>query len=76
MMESTGDEIDRASNLEAYYREQALARMQRGAPPADFDGESCYECGGHIHPKRLELGYWNCIECVELQERHNKFFKR
>lgn len=50
-----------------------IAKLRRGAgTPADWDGETCYDCAGEIDPARLRLGYHTCIHCQEVRELRMK----
>lgn len=73
------DDIDRASDREAWFRERALIEQQQRAgfaEAADWDRRSakwCVEpaCGDRIPDERRRLlpGVQRCVTC---QERHEK----
>jgi DnaK suppressor protein len=55
-------EFDRKQLLQV---EDALRRIDRG------EYGHCLQCGGEIHPKRLEVAPWAryCVKCQELEEK-------
>ncbi len=63
-MEATQEAIDRV---------RQLAKI---TPPEDFDGENCVACGLEIENRRLDLGYYTCIDCERKKELTAKLFRR
>lgn len=46
------------------------AARRKARTPADWDGQTCYECTDSIDPERLRLtGSHLCIECARIAER-------
>lgn len=73
MADSGADDLDHASDVEQAFREAALKAARAGeAIPKDFDGENCYDCALEVHPARLALGKFRCIECQTLKEKADK----
>lgn len=75
--EKYSDQCDVAAELEDRFRLEAIrvASLQSKVP-ADFDGESCTECGGEIAAGRLALGKWVCIECQVTIETQKKYWRK
>ena len=70
--ERAPDPVDLASDREEIDRDNALRRVIERAnikAPADFDGETCVDCGLDIPAGRLALGKWTCIYCQELRDK-------
>lgn len=54
-------------------RDAGVLRARRAnAAPADWDGETCYDCEGDIPAERLKHGFCRCVECQTLKERIEK----
>jgi hypothetical protein len=64
------DEIDIAQELNELHYEQSMRafRLRVKAPPPNFDGVNCTDCGEPVEPERLKLGFWRCIHCASLLE--------
>ncbi len=43
----------------------------RQVKPKDYDGK-CEECGQVVDPRRIEIGYYNCVPCQEQEEARRK----
>lgn len=46
----------------------------RELPPSGFDG-AC-ECGDPIPQKRIDLGYYRCLECQSAREQKSRLAPR
>lgn len=64
-------DFELAAELEQWRRDivlQAHRAVLNEPAPADFDGSTCTDCGGIIHPLRLGLGKFRCLECQQVRE--------
>lgn len=70
MSDNSADSLDHASDVEASFRDWAIAELRRPLiPPADFNGVDCVECDEPIPEARLKLKKFNCVYCQEAKER-------
>ncbi|MBA3008495.1 MAG: TraR/DksA family transcriptional regulator [Desulfocapsa sp.] len=67
------DQFDRAQELDAYYRRQALAQHKERMPKGD-SRTHCLECGGEIPAARRTYlpGVQHCVGCAEQLERQRR----
>lgn len=49
----------------------ALARKVEKVP-ADWDGETCYECGHELPPERIAAKRFKCVRCKTIEEKKAK----
>ena len=71
MSDYSADSFDQASEVEAMFREKAIAAARASVIiPSDFDGKHCIDCDLEISAGRLALGKFTCIYCQELRERN------
>lgn len=61
------DDIDRAQEADARFREQSLSLQARVAAFAGVSRETCIDCGYEIPEGRRKF-LPGCIRCVECQE--------
>lgn len=67
--------IEQAEALQLKVVEEAIRRAkQKRAPPPGFDG-SCPECSELVPIKRIELGFYNCVDCQALKEQRDAIQK-
>lgn len=65
--------FERAEELARAEIEAGIARARRRAStPSGFDG-FC-DCGNEIPSKRVELGYYRCLECQTKLEKTRRLF--
>lgn len=72
-------QMELAERLEETFRDRALAEVRaqaHEASPQDWDGETCYDCGGEIPEQRLRLDKFRCVGCQEIKERGSQLFRR
>ncbi|HEJ4644452.1 TraR/DksA C4-type zinc finger protein [Pseudomonas aeruginosa] len=62
-----GDILDRASELEEFHLQAALASRPRPAPAYSISATICDDCGSEIPPAR-RLAVPGCDCCVECQQ--------
>ena len=64
------DQFDRAQDLDAYYRQQALDTHARAKRSAGESRTACIDCGDEIPEARRRVlsGCIRCRECAELFE--------
>ena len=73
--ERVSDESDRASLLEEKARIAAITAMRKEPkPPADWDKETCYECGEDLPEQRIVANRFLCVTCKSAQEKRMKGF--
>jgi RNA polymerase-binding transcription factor DksA len=68
-------QLEHAALLEQWVRDSAIAAVRKKEiriEPTGFDG-TC-ECGEDIDPRRIDAGYYNCIDCAEYQEEQQARF--
>lgn len=71
--ERVSDESDRASLLEEKARIAAITAMRKEPkPPADWDKETCYECGVDLPQQRIDAGRFLCVGCKTIEEKKQK----
>ena len=71
--ERVSDESDRASLLEEKARIAAITAMRKEPkPPADWDKETCYECGVDLPQQRIDAGRFLCVVCKTIEEKKLK----
>jgi RNA polymerase-binding transcription factor DksA len=77
-LERQPDKFDRASDLEALQRDNAIKAVQRNLKEShpDFDGESCLDCADLIPPLRLAMCRIRCVSCQAALEHQNKLRRR
>ena len=66
------DQFDRAQEMDAYYRRQALQAMQRNAAGQTImTNTHCEDCGDEIPAGRRQAapGCTRCRDCQQIQER-------
>ncbi len=69
------DQFDRAQELDAHYRQQALAQHQARLRQQGTARTHCLECGEEIPEARRNipgLGVQHCIGCAEQLEQQNQ----
>lgn len=77
-LERQPDKFDRASDLEAQLRDDAIKAVQRNLKEShpDFDGESCVDCAEAMPPLRLAMCRVRCVACQTTLEHQNKLRRR
>ena len=66
--------VERAAEVSAALVTEGIRRAtQRKSPPEDFAGDC--ECGESVPPRRVELGYFNCVGCQAALEHRRKIFR-
>ena len=66
--------LEQAEELAAAEVRSGIERARkRTSPPPGFDG-TC-ECGAAINPKRIELGYYRCVDCQANSERIGRQYR-
>lgn len=77
MSDSTSDSLDHASDIEASFRDWAIAELRRPLiPPEDFNGKDCVDCDEPIHEARLKLHKFTCVHCQAGREKTRIGFAR
>lgn len=68
------DQFDRAQDLDAYYRQQALDIHTRAKRYAEESRTACIDCGDQIPEARRRVlpGCIRCRECAELFEESQR----
>ncbi|KJR98776.1 MAG: hypothetical protein VR65_19945 [Desulfobulbaceae bacterium BRH_c16a] len=68
------DQFDRAQELDAYYRDQAIELHRKRMEVGGDSLTHCLECGGEIPEARRTIlpGCTHCVDCVEEFERKRK----
>lgn len=68
------DQFDRAQDLDAYYRQQALESQRKKMPAGSASAVRCLECGGEIPEARRKAlpGCIRCRDCEELFEASHR----
>ena len=65
--------LEMAERLQAAQVEEkiAQARVRQCDEPrfANWDGETCFDCGEDMLAKRLEMGRVRCVHCQTVAER-------
>lgn len=65
------DQFDRAQELDAYFRDQALQAIQKKKGQATLTSSHCQDCGTEIPEGRRQAAP-GCSRCVDCQERWEK----
>lgn len=73
-MSSLNDKtLEFAERLQAAHVEEKIqeARVKQCDLPkfANWDGETCYDCGEDLPFKRIEMGRVRCVHCQTVAER-------
>ncbi|GAB6191138.1 TraR/DksA C4-type zinc finger protein [Desulfocastanea catecholica] len=68
------DQFDRAQELDARYRQQALADQARRSARSEVTRTHCLDCGDAIPEARRKArpGCIRCITCAEMFEADNR----
>ena len=71
------DELDLAAEREQMFRENALREAAKNAEEfdADFDGESCLDCGTEMPALRLQMKRVRCVHCQTRKEATAKLYR-
>lgn len=69
------DDADIASNFIDKAVADALSKMQQN-PVSRPGSKICMECGEKIPDARRKLGFQQCIECAEENERRGSLFAK
>lgn len=66
--------IEMADEIVAAMVDEGIRKSREGLrkePPEGYDG-TCPSCGADVPPRRQELGYYNCVDCQEINEARRK----
>lgn len=63
--------IEYAEALQLQLVQEEIRKAKRvSVPPPDFDG-TCPDCSEPIPIKRIEIGFYNCVDCQALKEKRD-----
>lgn len=66
---------ERAAEVSTAMVAEGIRRVRQQKPPPEGFAGDC-ECGEPVLPRRVELGFYNCVDCQAALERRRKLFRK